>query len=234
MRLLLEDASNFSKCPAYFNFLKKSKKIPTRRIDIFKFAIQKAYSYQMNGKKPQWRTIMGWIDSQVFKDIDVTSDEAIEKGRKLSESILIPIRNWYENSFLSEHIESYINTPIESTIGKHQFHTIAPIIKLSDPITIVIMDTVVTTQLQLYNDLIARGTGLIASKQFKHEEVVIEHMLLGPSSALEKTVLNCDKGLNSRTQKVLTQVADQIADGIDYPSITTMCNSCQFRKDCIL
>ncbi len=235
MRLLLEDARDFSKCPRFYSFLKsKNIVLPSRRVDAFKHAMQRCYGYQMGGFKPTWRKVMGWVDSQIFKDIDVTDDEAIEKGRKISESVLVPIRNWYENVFMDEHVEAFVNVPVEYTIKGHQFHTIVPILKLTDPVTAVIMDVVEVTRLQLYNDILARGTGLIVANQLNQESVRVEHLLLGPTRALESTTLDCDKELNKRTEKVLIQIADQVTDKVNYPSYTTMCNTCPFRKDCIL
>lgn len=196
--------------------------------------MQKCYTHQMGGYKPTWRMLMGWVDSMIFKDIDVTSDEQIEKGRQVSESILVPLRNWYDKVFINEHVEGFVNTPVEYTTKGHQFHTIVPILKLTEPVTAVIISDVEYTQLQLYNDILARGTGLVVANQLKQEAVKVEHLLLGPSRALESTILHCDKDLNKRTEKVITQIADQIADGVNYPSYTSMCNTCPFRKDCIL
>ncbi len=236
MRISLKDISNFSKCPRYYHFLKEKKsRLTYRRTEIFKYAIQRAYSYQMNGKKPTWRMIMGWIDSQIFKDIDVTSDDDIDKGRKLSESILVPLKNWYDKVFISEHVEGYVNVPAEYVVKGFQFHTVIPLLKLTEPtITAVIMDNVVVSRVQLYNDILARGTALIAAKQLGYKEVVLEHMLLGPSRALERTVLECDESLNRRTEKVLVQIGKQIVDKVNYPSITAMCIECPFKRDCLL
>jgi CRISPR/Cas system-associated exonuclease Cas4 (RecB family) len=235
MRVALEDIKDFSKCPRYYHFLKDTKTIPTnKRVEAFRHAIERAYTYQQNGSKPTWRKMMGWVDTVIFKDIDVTNDSGIEKGRAISESVLLPLRSWYDKVFVNEHVEGFANTPIEWTTAGHQFYGIAPVIKLTDPITIMIMGGVVVTHIQLYNDILARSIGLVAAKQLNQDRIKVEHLLIGPSRALESTVLDCDEELNRRTSRAIVQIANSIAKKVNYPSITSMCNECPFRKDCIL
>lgn len=235
MLVPLPDVITFSKCPAYFEFSKKYQHPPeSQRMAILMEAMQKCYWKQMSGWKPNRRQLIGWVDQPIFKGVDVTKDDQIEKGKKLSESILLPLAAWYEKSFVSEQIEGYINLPLSFTRGGHQITAEVPILKLTDPLTILLVSDIEHSYLQLYNSLWARGLGWLVARHFNHKEVVVERMWVGAREQIDTKILKCTEELNKRTEKAILSIADQIAAGVNYPSFTPMCNQCPFRRDCIL
>lgn len=235
MILSLDDIVSFSTCPRFFT-LDQGKKKQSLDLRIFTLirAIQKSYIHQMKGEKPQWRKLMGWVDVEIFKTIDLTNEEQVQKGRDISESVLLPLKKWYDEVFLKEECRGYANLPLEVTKDGHLITHTIPILKLTDPMTVCIIDTIAYTQFQLYNNFLARGLGWLIARRFKVEEVIVEHYWIGPNRAIETTSIRCDIRKNLATGKAIKQIADSIAIGIDYPSRTVACNQCKYRQECIL
>lgn len=236
MLVPLQDLDTFSKCSRFFNFAKTNPPVtdPDRRMSIFTEVLQQMYLFQLDGSKPTQRQIIGWVDKRVFKPLDVTNDEQMAKGLDLSESVLMPLRTWYEDYFLKEQLEGYINVPIDYTVKGHQIQAIVPLIKLSDPISILLVGNAVQSKFQLYNSLLGRGMALLVSKELKTPVVNLQYLYIGNREMTNIIELKCTEEMNRRTEEILTQIADSMAAGHNYPSFTPMCITCPYRKDCII
>ena len=236
MLIPLEDVRTFSTCPAYYHFaLEQPLVLPTnRRISILQAVVQKMYLHQMGGTKPEQRKIIGWVDKEVFKDIAVDNEEEMARGLALSESVLRPLRNWYERHFLKEHTHGYANLEVEHTSGGHQVTHTVPLVKATEPPTVLMVGDAVQSRFQLYNNVLARGSAWLVARKLQEPVVKLEYLYIGPRDHIEVIELECTEELNSRAEKMIFQIADQVAAGVNYPSYTPMCNGCPYRKECIL
>ena len=167
MRLHLSKIKAFSQCPAYYNFTKDLISItPSHRVSIFTKLIQRCYQKQLQTRKlVNWRNLLSWVDTEVFRYINISEEDAYDKAKSLTDSIVHPLNAWYFNYYKPFPVEAYINVPVKQIIGGIEVYDICPVIKISDPISIVIVADKPYTQIQLYNDIHLRGLLYLLAQQ---------------------------------------------------------------------
>jgi hypothetical protein len=237
MRFNLTQLKKFSLCPAYYWFEESNRShnlIPTRQKIITRI-IQKTYLRQNEDKHIiPWRTILNWTNKEVFKIIDIKQPDAYEKIKILTESIITPLNTWYFDIFKKERVYGYINVPISTMINGIEIYDTVPVIKSTETITAVTIDNLVYTDVKMYNDFISRGFLYLLSKNLGTDKIRIEHLTIGVTSKLERTVIIGSQKLNQRMGQVLQNLSFSIASRVNYPSYTEMCDNCQYKKDCVL
>lgn len=236
MRIPLHQIKAYSKCPAYASFSKKSKPVPESvRNKIISNVIKKCYvRHSQTGYRVPWRIILKWIDHDILKEINLKDDDAYDKAKSLADSIVVPVNHWYHRLYKKEEHEGYVNVPVSAIAGGCEIYDTVPIIKMSDPITIIIIDDIVNSQVQMYNDFKVRGLLWLVSRQLGLETLKAEHLLIGPTRALESTSIVCNKEMNKKIESSISHIAIAIRNNVCYPSITLMCNSCPYNKECSL
>lgn len=185
-------------------------------------------------QKTDWRRIVGWVDREVFKDVDVLDNKQFEDARRRAEHILLPLQKWYKDIYRKTDKLHFVDIPFEVTIASHQITDSPDLISLEDRPVITLVEDIVSNEIQLYNSIRVRGLGWLVCKLLKIEKVTINHLAIGPKGFLDSTVITCDKKTNERVESVILSIADSMSRGIYYPSKTAMCDSCIFRKGCYL
>lgn len=235
MQLSLNDIKIFSRCPASFLFSRKNPiiEVPTLKNKIITNAIKECYmNHAETGFTTNWKKILKYVDEKVFKNIDISNPTEFEKGKKQSEHLLNSIHTWYKRYYLQEDCSAFSNVEVSSTICGCEIKDTIPLVKLTEPLTILYIDDILVTKVQMYNDLLIRGLAWLLSNQFDGEAIKVEHLLIGKSGSLEVTDILCNKKANDRIENILYNIVKSITYKNFYPSITSACNSCPFLKKC--
>lgn len=231
----LDDIVKFSQCPRRFLYLKEAIPVPEdRRLFIAKSTIKKAYnSFTETGHLVDWRRIIGWVDTQVFKETDVTNSEAFQAARTTSEQILSFIQAWYHTIYVNERFSVFTDLSMEAPAGPHTIEAKLPIIRASDPPSIAYIDDKVIPFAKIYNDIKARGLAYILHFAFDSDLVEVQHIIMKPRGAFEIEQALVDREENRRTRAALSQIAESMRYA-SYPSVTQQCYECAFKRKCRL
>lgn len=236
MRIPLNDIRAVSQCPAYYKFLKEAPTKPiATKVKIAETVIQKAYvSTATTGFRLEWRNIVSNVDREVFKDIDTSIAEERTRGTKLSEYILVFLRQWYQKIYCAEEAVGYADISLTAEVDGHIIMTHIPVIKLANDPYIVRVSDVVYYKGQLYNDIGMRGLLWIASEALKCKSIVGQHLAIGAQGGLELTEIQIGNNAHRRTKRAILQALSLIEKGIDFPSVTEKCTTCPFKRRCRL
>jgi len=197
--------------------------------------MQRSYTRMSNvGYKPTWRSIVGWVDKLVFVDVDMNNTFDFEEGRKRSEYILKFLSRWYNEYLLPEQDDAWVDLTLEHHFDRFCVYGYLPIVKLQEerPVISLVSDRVVATQSLLYNDIVLRGMMWLVEKALDCGEIVLEYLTIGPEGGFDRQLIYSVKEDNDRAGKMIKDVGSLIYLGIDYPSVTDDCNTCQFRRRC--
>lgn len=234
--LSLDNIASYSRCPAYYYFSKESISVPDpKRIQIVRDVIQKCYlRHTQSSYRTEWRQITGWVNKAVFQDVDVFDDKQTTLAMSTSEGILLNLRNWYDKIYLKEEAIGYVDIKVGFNIGKYRIEEQIPIIRIdNDRPTLIYFSDVEIGARQLYNEFKYRAAAWLYSKQVEETRIIsIEHLYFGPQGSFIPSTITLNKKDNSSVENRITHILYCIDKGINYPSITTMCNSCPFRSNC--
>lgn len=236
MKIPVEDIESFSRCPRYHWFLKEINKKPTStRVSVIASIVKKCYLKESETHyKADWRTVVGWVDKMIFQRIDVTDKAKFSASKSLAESILVPLQSWYYSRYIPNEYMGLPDVPMEAMAGHHLIHGTAHVVKLGEFPTLIYIGDVVSTKLQMYNDIGLRTMLWLLSSILDTDIVAGEHMVIGKKSGIDIEIVKVNKLSHERTRIAVSNIADQIAAKVDYPSITPMCNSCEFKDSCYL
>lgn len=195
----------------------------------------KAYARTIeSGFKPEWRRIVGWVDRLVFQDVDINDTESFETGKQRAEQVLRFLRTWYDKIMLPEHVYAYAHIALEKEIGRHVVTDVIPVIKLGEKPTILSVSDVVQADWQLYNDIVVRGQALLVASELECESVAYQRLTMGSRGGFTEQTIHIDSKGHERTRQMLTQLATVIDAGADWPSYSDHCNSCPFKRRCMI
>lgn len=231
----LKDIATYSRCPAYYYFSKKTTGIPKpRMIKIIRSIIQKCYlRIAKDGYRTQWRDISGWVSAAVFKDVNVFNDAERDEALAFSEHVLVGLRNWYDKIYLKERASGYTDVKLTLNVQKFKIEDKIPIVRIDDVPSIILIDDVEIGTRQLYNSLEHRGYGWLFTKVIDDvPKVKIELLSFGPLGSFQHNMNTLDAKDNASTEDRMMNILYCMDKGINYPSVTTMCNSCEFRNKC--
>ena len=236
MRIHLNDIKAVSQCPAYYSFLKNAPKKPVPILaQIAEDVIKKAYvNITSTGFRITWRSVISNVDREVFRDIDTSDREQYKRGGRTSEYILVFLRNWYNNMYLSEEVAGYADLDLTAEIDGHVITATAPIIKLGEEATIMRVSNVVYSKCQLYNDISMRGLLWFASEALDCDSITGQHLAIGPQGLMNPTEVKMNKDAHRRAKKAILQALSLIEAGIEFPSVTEKCTVCPFNRRCRL
>jgi hypothetical protein len=231
--LTFDDISSFSKCPLYREKSKKYLFPKPLRLSIVEKVIRKAYIRRTEyEKKAEWKVILSWVDREVFKDVDVSNDEALEAGRKLSESILIFIQKWYQFDYLRTDAPSYPDVPIFYDFGRVLVKGKIPLLTIGDIPLITYIDETDIDNLEVYRDIKVMAWACALIEQLEVEAVNVRYISIGERSALSEQPATIKKDKCPHVRKIVEQIAASIDAKVCYPSFTAECMTCSFRRGC--
>lgn len=236
MRLSLEkDIAYFSKCPKFFDF-SKTKILPSSSfcLSIIEKVIKRAYIKRTDyEKKTEWRTIVGWIDKEVFRNVDVENEEAFDAGRKLSENILTFVQKWYEFDYIRDTAASYVNVPVVYDFVTSIVYGNVPILQIDGDIpTIIYIDELEHDNFKIYNNIVAMAWACMLLEELDIDEIRVSHLSVGPDAGIKRNPVTVKKTKCGKVRSIIKQIAFSIEAGIYYPSFTAECNFCPFRQNC--
>lgn len=235
MRLSLEkDIAYFSKCPQFFTF-SQTKRLPppSLRLSIIEKVIKRAYIKRTDyEKKTEWRSIVGWIDKEVFRNVDVENEESFNAGRKLAENILTFIQKWYEFDYIRDPAASYVNVPVVYDFVTSIVYGNIPILQVADIPTIIYIDEFEYDSFKIYNSITAMGWACMLLEELDIDEIKVSHLSVGPASGIKRNPVTVKKTKCKKVRSIVKQITSSIEAGINYPSFTTECNLCPFRQNC--
>jgi CRISPR/Cas system-associated exonuclease Cas4 (RecB family) len=234
VRIPLDDAKHFAKCPKYLSFLRGGyRQTISKRLYIIDKIIKKAYIRRTEyEKKTEWRTITNWIDKIIFKDVDVTNEESFKAARKFSENILTFIQKWYEFDYVRNDNASYVDTPVSYGFNSHVIHGCIPLIHVGEVPVISYVDEESYDNLKIYKDIKAMSWAFMLLNELSINKVKIKHISIGPGSGFKVEPVSVDKKVCTGIKKALEEIAISISAGVSYPSYTSACNTCSFKRKC--
>jgi hypothetical protein len=153
VRISLDDISLFIQCPRYYFLLKKESYVfpSSRRLSIIERMIARAYTRRTDYEtKSEWRSIVGWVDKEVFKDVDIADEKAFEAARKLSESVLLFLQKWYEFDYIRSSAPAYVGIPVCYDFGDVIVESRVPLIQMEDVPVITYIDEIDYDELRIY------------------------------------------------------------------------------------
>lgn len=237
MRLNLKDLKIFSKCPVAFCFsLKDKAPLVTEQERIISKTISKAVLQIMETTyRADWRKIVGWVDKEVFNNVNVYSKEQYDIAKKNSEHILIALRTWYEQVYQLWDMEAFVEVPLGVETSGVFIHGTAPIISLSNPIVCMCIDkNLYDTKKEYQRDIEIRGLAWLASKHLDCDEVIIQCLSLGKRGRIDINLIKFNADSLNRTAVYIDNMCKIIKKKYFYPSISHQCISCKYYNKCTL
>lgn len=235
MIVSLDQLSLASKCLRRYNYTKDPAPQETEDARIAQAVVQRCYlKVARSGFKADWRKVVGWTDKLVFKDMNVDDTEAFRAGRRRSETILRWLTRWYNEIYLPEQSETWVNLSLSHDFPRFTVEGVAPVVKLEKdtPTVSLVSSKVVNGVTPLYNDLRLRGLMWIIGEALESDSVRLEYLSIGEQGGFEVTEIFTDQEANARTAQMAEHVGSLIMCEVNYPSVSEQCNSCEFRRRC--
>lgn len=233
MRLNLKQIKSASQC-----FRRPRDNIPEDRDQkacIAERVMQKCYLRAMETDfKPDWRTVLGWVDREVFSTVDINDTERWKEGKICSEQVLNFMNRWYKDVLIPEQVVAYSGLTLSANVSQTIVESIIPIIKVKETPVIFSVSSVVQSSWQLYNDIEVRGQMWLVAEALGADAVCFERLTMGPRGGTEPTVIWIRKEGHVRTRKMIADIARAIGQGVDYPVVSDWCSDCVIRRRCII
>lgn len=236
MELNLRQIKDASQCYRYYRYLEKGVRAPqSSLLTQAESVIKRAYLRgAQTDFRASWKTIVGWVDTAIFKELDVTDEEQFKIGRSQSEIILLFLSKWYNEVYMKEDVVGFPDVPLKSEIDWFccLIKDTAPIIKTTDPPTIITFSDIVRSEFRLYNDISIRGLAWLASEALGCGKVAVDEIAMGERGAMTVTSTTLDRLAHERARKMIKDVVNMIVAGVNYPSVTEKCSTCPFLRRC--
>lgn len=235
MRITLEQIKAASQCLRYYEFSQDLVEVEEDEdLKIVKKVIQKAYRVAMETEwKVEWRKILGWVDYEIFREVDISDSKAFKRSKKRVEKLLKFLGKWHD-TYLKEQKYIYTNFPLEASAKYSIIAGKAPILKIGKMPTVVYIGKIARLARELYNDIEIRGTLWLIAKALDVDKVEAKWIAMGVDGKYEESKIIMGRKQNKQTLKVINQISSLIELGFNYPSVTKMCNSCPFVPRCKL
>ena len=235
MRLHLRDIKAFSQCPAYYHFTRGDQVLVPRRRAVTESVIKKCYIQATEtGYRTNWRSVVGWVDAEVFRDVNIEKDESFRAAKVLSEHILLSVQKWYDEIYLHESYENFIDMDIYKNVGSDVVTATIPVVQAAEPIILTIFQDLGITRLELYNDLEVRGLAWMLASSLDDSGIQVRSISVGPRGGLELVEFPVGKLDHERIEDTTKQVLKGIHKGFCYPSRTEQCKHCKYVRRCRL
>jgi hypothetical protein len=232
----IQNIVDFSICPRYYSFLKKSVQIPSsKRLELFSHVVKKCYIRRTEySKKADWRVVMSWVDREVFRNVDITDFEALQSARKLSESILMPLQNWYISEYEGVTSDSFVDVPILYELKGGCIRDSIPVLIMNKVPTLLSCREDDEVGYFLHRDLSTMSRAWLAMELFDLQKIEVRNIFLGTRSSVATRTSVLTYKACQKTKRYVESIAACLFAGIDYPSQCIMCDECQFRQQCSL
>lgn len=234
VKISLNNLKLVSQCPR--KAILSSKLAPidqSIRLSAITSVISKAYLRAMEFEsKAEWRRILNWLDTILFKDIDIANEEQYIQAKQEAEACLLFIHSWYKDMYLPEQEIVYTKIPISYSIGSYEIYSEIPIVKLRETPSILLFKNNDSSLWSLSHDIGIKGQQFLLSKLLGVDNISTECLLLGDKGGYNKTQIFSDKKELKRTENILQQLAALWAGKADYPSYSEQCNNCNFKTRC--
>lgn len=239
MRLTNRQLRAFLECPAYYYFSKDIRySSVSDQVRIVEDIVKKCCLQAVEtGWKADWRRVIGWVDREVFKDVDpeLEYEETFEEAKKLAEHVLKPIQRWYNSFYLDMTSECYVDVDLNHELRYGDFiEARAPVIHLAMPPSITLVMDVDDSERKMYNNLEIRALAFLLHKQIECGPVQINALQVGPNGGLEQKMFTIAGNSHRRTEKVIGDIFRSIQMNISYPSRTEKCPGCPYFRRCQL
>lgn len=234
MRIPIDDIKTFSLCPRYFRYSKNSISTKSKKLSIINKVIRKAYIRKAEySRHSQWKSVIGWMDKEVYKNADIDNEESFQAAHKLAEDILVFIQKWYQFDYLRDEYPTYIDLPVSYDFGSDVVYGEIPIVQIVGNKPIVkYIDELEYDNLRIYNDIKIMGWASMLLEMLDIEEVGVRHIFVGPKSGISSEPATVKKNLCPRIKETIREIATSIRVDISYPSYTEMCYTCPFKRQC--
>jgi len=239
--LTLHQIKLFSQCPRLFKFLENKTITPESQIVSISIKVaQRACLYTIETeKRVDWKKIIEYIDSYVFATVDFRNQEAFQAARRMAESILYFMSYWYHNIYSINSL-IYSNLPIHIQQHGVSIEDFAQFVSSESIPQIIEFGDVHKDTLDLYNDIRVRSIMSYLQKKLDTKKIKYTYYYIGPYGGhtivgrSSDPMIECTKIENDRADIMLGQIITSIRIGATYPSPTTSCNQCAFRRRCTI
>jgi len=234
----LEDISIYSKCPQYYHFHDQNRPMlwhPTTQ--IVTDTIKKAYlTASDTGYRADWRRITGWVDKMAFSGVDVQNEEEFKSARSISEAALLALSGWYENLYRFDEPYAQIDVAVGCNVdsGEVGIRADIPVVKLEEIPVIMRFCDFVPSKPKIYNDIVSRGLAAMLADAVQCDTVKVQHFAVGTRGRLEYEEIQVNRDAHERSLAAIAKIAILIKTGMVYPSVTEMCTTCKYKKECVL
>jgi len=237
VRLSLRNLKTFSKCPAAYCFsLNEDAPLVTEQERIISKVISKAVLQIMETTyRIDWRGIVGWVDKEIFNEVDVYCKEQYTAAKKNSEHILVALAVWYNKVYLEWDTEAFVDVPLGVETSGIFVQGVASVISLSDPVVCVhIGKDLYETKKEYTRDIEVRGLAWLASERLNCSEITMQCLSLGKRGRMDVNAIRFDAGSLERTAAYIDNMCKIIKKKYFYPSISHQCISCKYYNKCNL
>jgi len=183
-------------------------------------------------KKAEWRVIMGWVDKEVFQEVDVTNAESFQTARKLSEKILVFLQKWYNYDYIRDSSDAFVDVPFAYDFNNNLIYGVAPILHINTPPTISIFSENLPDDLKIYDDYKIMGLGWLAMKQLSLDKIIVRCIKAGQASGIQYKSITFNQEKFKNIEKAVAQISHCIYQDIDYPAYNDLCINCLYRRMC--
>jgi hypothetical protein len=190
VRLDLNQLDIFTKCPMAFCYPKKNKDpLRTEQQRIFNLIVTRSVLQVMEtSHRVDWKRIIGWVDKEIFKNVDVFDKDQYNVASKNSEHILLSLSIWYEQLYLQWTAESFVNVPLGTEKAGIFLEAKASVISLKNPIVCTnITSKVFSTKRECFEDITVKAKAWLISEHLRCDEVSMQCLSLGKRGGLEIT-----------------------------------------------
>ena len=235
--LSFSDLKLFSKCPRLYR--RRNELIvppPSQLFSVCTRIIKQAYIRATEtGHLASWKQIIGWVDERIFKNVDISNQEAYEAAQKIAEHILFALQKWYEQHYLVDKDESYIDLRLDIEMDRHLFRDSIDIIQLANPIKILSFTQNDISYMKAYNDIVTRGKVWAVAHNLGCDEVLVKVCRISKQKG-EFAVLDVllHQREHQRIKQVSLELAKGIQSGLSYPVRSLECERCPLRTKCRL
>jgi len=225
----------FSQCPAAFLFTLKDKPpLVTEQERIIKDIIRKCIIRTMETSfRIKWRTIVGWVDKEIFSRINIDDKESFDTAKKNSEYALLALSTWYREIYSTWDKESFVDIQLETFQGNILIQDKISIITLTDPITCTLINkNFYDNKKGYYNDIEIKILAWLVSKELNCDIVNVQNLSLGVRGKMNINNIAYDREALYKTETYVRNICKVIENRYYYPSTNNECRSCDYYLKC--
>ena len=225
----------FSQCPAAFLFsLKNKSPLVTEQERLIKNIINKSIVRALETSfKIRWRTIVGWVDKDIFSRVNIDDKESFDTAKRNSEYALLALSTWYREIYLNWNKESFVDIQLKTSKGDILIEDIVNVITLTDPITCTLINkNFYDNKKGYYSDLEIKILAWLVSKELKCDTVNIQNLSLGSRGQMSINKITYDKEGLYRTETYVENICRIIQKKYYYPSVDNKCRDCNYYSKC--